>query len=509
MALSAFQIFKIGIGPSSSHTVGPMKAARAFLLDCQKRGLLNGEQDQTHSIRIDLYGSLALTGKGHATDTAIMLGLEGLDPETVSTSQCKSTIERIRKENKIKLLQSREIEFHEHLNFLYHKTKKLKYHSNGMQFALLNHNFEEIMNDFYYSVGGGFIVSEKEIKQEVIHSDDEQPKVPFPFTTASELLAHCIRNKMTIAQVMMENEKTWRTEQEIKDKIKAIYQVMKDCVSEGCNTDGMLPGPLKLQRRASRLYKSLSSKDGTGDHSFFLDWVNMWAMAANEQNAAGGKVVTAPTNGACGVIPSVLHYYEKFIADKYPDKIDEFFLTAGAIGILFKLGASISGAEGGCQSEVGTASAMAAAGIAATMNANLKQIESAAEIGMEHHLGLTCDPVGGLVQIPCIERNTMGAVKAINAAKIAMSLNETGDYKVSLDRIIKVAKKTGEDMKKGYKETSLAGLAAEFKRDVQYEERALKQEERRLAKEKSRTGGSKVDYDNIEKNYITKADNVC
>lgn len=506
MALSTFQIFKIGIGPSSSHTVGPMKAARAFLLDCQKRGLLNADQDQAHSIRIDLYGSLALTGKGHATDTAIMLGLEGLEPETISTTECKSTIEKIRKNNKISLLKSREIEFHEHLNFIFHKTKKLKYHSNGMQFALLNKNYEELFNDFYYSVGGGFIVSEKDIKQEITYSDDEAPKVPFPFQSASELLAHCVKNKMTIAQVMMENEKTWRTEAEIKGKIQAIYQVMKECVNEGCHTEGVLPGPLKLQRRAPRLHKSLSGKLDAGDHSYFLDWVNMWAMAANEQNAAGGKVVTAPTNGACGVIPSVLHYYEKFIADKYPDKIEDFFLTAGAIGILFKLGASISGAEGGCQSEVGTASAMAAAGLAASMNANLKQVESAAEIGMEHHLGLTCDPVGGLVQIPCIERNTMGAVKAINAAKIAMSLNEGGDYKVSLDRIIKVAKKTGEDMKKGYKETSLAGLAAEFKRDVQHEEKLFKQEAHRLAKEKK---GTKTVHPIIEKNYITKADNVC
>jgi len=428
------------------------------------------------SVRADLYGSLALTGAGHGTDKAILLGLMGELPDEVDTRQVDKYLAKLKETKKISLLGQYDYPFVEREQLIMNKTRRLKYHSNGMKFTALNREYEPLYSETYYSVGGGFIVSEEEAYSKTATQASDEVYLKHPFVNTSQMLELCKSNNMTIAQLMLENEKAWRTDAETKQGLLKVWGVMQQCVQEGCMTDGILPGPLKLPRRAPRLYRQLHTKAQTplGQSLAEMDWVNLFALAVSEQNAAGGRVVSAPTNGAAGIIPAVLHYYDKFLSHKSPGKTIDFLLTAGAIGILFKYGATISGAEGGCQGEVGVASAMAAAGLTAALGGTNEQCTVAAEIGIEHHLGLTCDPVAGLVQIPCIERNTMGAIKAINATKLALS-NEEGKSMVSLDRAITVMKKTGLDMKNKYKETAKGGLAAEFEKDLEVMKKKEKQ----------------------------------
>lgn len=453
-SISVFDLFSIGIGPSSSHTVGPMRAARRFAKQLEFKGLLK----QTHSVVTDLYGSLALTGKGHGTDIAILLGLEGYTPEGTDPSLVSSITGKIRSQNRLVLMGEHPIPFDESKQLLFHYDKQLPFHPNGMRFTAFTENKKELISSVYYSVGGGFVVDHETAKQDK-HRGDAGPKIPYPFTTGAELLSACQQTDKTIAELMMENEKTWLPEDEIRAGLLNIWSVMKACVDRGCHEEGILPGGLNVKRRAAKIYRSLTARSANGKkHSAeVMEWISLWALAVNEENAAGGRVVTAPTNGAAGVIPSVMHYYEKLTENPTDEGIVTFMLTAGALGILFKIGASISAAEMGCMGEVGVACAMAAGGLTAVLGGTNQQIENAAEIGMEHNLGLTCDPVKGLVQIPCIERNTMGAVKAINAALLAMQGD--GFHVVSLDQVIATMKQTGIDMKSIYKETSLGGLA--------------------------------------------------
>jgi L-serine dehydratase len=460
MALSAFQIFKIGIGPSSSHTVGPMKAAKEFILNAKKQGFLD-----TKNIRLvksELFGSLALTGKGHATDKALIMGLIGEDPEEIDTSTIYKKIDLIIKEKRLKLLQNRETEF----VIQYHKNGKLPFHTNGMRFSIIDDNNKEIFKEIYYSVGGGFIVSESETKKNDKNSEDDV-KLPFPFKSFDELIDLCRQNKLSIPQLVMENEKVWRSEKEINMKIDKIWEVMKNCIDRGLNTHGTLPGPLKVTRRAPLLMDQI--KHGQDDHDpmSHFNWINSWALAVSEENSIGGQVVTSPTNGAAGVVPSVIKYYDTFYSKKHPNKLYDFILTSAAVGMIIKINATVSGAEGGCQAEIGAASSMAAAGLTSALNGSLTQIENSAEMALEHFIGLTCDPVGGLVQIPCIERNAVAAVKSVNAC--AMSLKSDLKSKVSLDRIIKVMKITGDDMKSIYKETSKGGIAKIMAKDFKKE----------------------------------------
>lgn len=454
MAISTFNLFSIGIGPSSSHTVGPMRAARLFILEVEKRGLLH----QVIEARADLYGSLALTGKGHATDLAVLLGLEGETPEGVDPNAIKAKVAKIRSEKKLNLLGKHAVAYDESRDLLFHMDKQLPYHPNGMRFTVYGANGNELLSLVYYSVGGGFIVDHETASKDknVINNPH---KLPHPFKTAAELLDQCRRHSMTIPQLMMENEKSWRSEAEVRQGLLNIWKVMKDCIDRGCTQEGVLPGGLNVRRRAKPLYEQLieHQKSGKANPAEVMEWVSLWALSVNEENASGSRVVTAPTNGAAGVIPSVIKYYTHFIENASDDGIIQFFLTAGAMGILYKEGASISAAEMGCMGEVGVACSMAAGGLTAALGGTNEQIENAAEIGMEHNLGLTCDPIMGLVQIPCIERNTMGAVKAINAAML--SLRGDGLHRVSLDQVIATMRATGNDMKAIYKETSLGGLA--------------------------------------------------
>lgn len=457
MAVSVFNLFSIGIGPSSSHTVGPMRAARQFILALLQLNLL----DQTKRVMVDLYGSLALTGKGHATDLAILLGLEGATPEGIDPSQVQARVKRIRQEEKIRILDQQEVAFREATDLLFLFDKQLPFHPNGMRFSAYNAQDHLLMQKIYYSVGGGFIVEhEMAIKDQKIIQDEHQ--LPHPFKTAEELLSLCRQNHLSIADLMMANERVWREEEEIKEGLWRIWEIMQACVQRGCQQEGILPGGLNVRRRAAGIYRHLQQQekrhDELRDPAEIMDWVSLWALAVNEENAAGGRVVTAPTNGAAGVIPAVLHYYQKFVRNASKEGIVTFLLTAGAIGILYKEGASISAAEMGCMGEVGVACSMAAAGLAAVQGGTNEQVENAAEIGMEHNLGLTCDPVGGLVQIPCIERNTMGAIKAINAARLAQ-IHGDGEHRVSLDQVIATMRQTGHDMMAIYKETSQGGLA--------------------------------------------------
>jgi L-serine dehydratase len=441
-----------------------MKAARLFLINAQKKGLF--VDPKFYSVRADLYGSLALTGAGHGTDKAVILGLMGETPEDCDTKLVDKKMENLRSSKKISLLGQHTFPFLEREQLVMNKTRRLKYHSNGMKFTALNKDFEPMYAETYYSIGGGFIVSEEEAmsKSQIM---EEKIKVPHQFINGKHMLEICQNNNWTIAELMMKNEIAWRSDEETNKGLLKVWSVMQQSVQEGCTSEGVLPGPLKLARRAPSLYKALHTKKSSilGESMAEMDWVNLFALAVSEQNAAGGRVVSAPTNGAAGIIPAVLSYYDKFLATRAPGKTLDFMLTAGAIGLLFKYGATISGAEGGCQGEVGVASAMAAAGLTAALGGTNEQCTIAAEIGIEHHLGLTCDPVAGLVQIPCIERNTMGAIKAINAAKLALR-NEEGKSMVSLDRAITVMKKTGLDMKNKYKETSKGGLAAEFEMEL-------------------------------------------
>ena len=454
MVVSVFNLYSIGVGPSSSHTVGPMRAARQFISEVEKRGFLS----HIKRLKVDLYGSLALTGKGHSTDLAILLGLEGFSPEGVDPNRISEIISQIRTSHQLNLLSKFPIHFHDKEDLLFHYDKQLPYHPNGMRFTIYDGDKKELFSDTYYSVGGGFILNHETATSDATLGETNHP-LPFPFTTGNQLLELCNQHHMTIEQIMMENEKTWRSEPEIREGLLKIWQAMQDCVKRGCHQEGILPGGLNVRRRAPGLLKSLEEKKKLQikNPAEVMEWVSLWALAVNEENAAGGRVVTAPTNGAAGVIPAVMHYYSTLIENSNEEGIIKFLLTAGAIGILYKVGASISAAEMGCMGEVGVACSMAAGGLTAALGGTIMQIENAAEIGMEHNLGLTCDPVKGLVQIPCIERNTMGAIKAINASLLA--LQGDGRHHVSLDQVIATMRQTGHDMHSIYKETSLGGLA--------------------------------------------------
>jgi len=454
MKFSLFQIFSIGVGPSSSHTVGPMRAAYQFIDDIEK----NGRLDEVANIRIELFGSLAMTGAGHGTDFAVLLGLEGELPENVDPPAVQPRIDSILNTCTIKLLGKRMISFHKSTDLLFHKGRRLPYHSNAMRFKAFDETGAELYKQIFYSVGGGFVLDHEQIFAPV--TDDEQNEaVPYPFNSADELLEICKREGMTIPEVALENEKTWRTEEEVREGILKIWNEMKLSVERGCATEGILPGGLEVKRRAPALLAKLQKLEEAGDTdpSSVFDWVSLYALAANEENAAGGRIVTAPTNGAAGVIPAVVHYYMKFCKNPTTEGIIRFFLTSGTIGILYKVNASFSAAEMGCQGEVGVACSMAAGGLVAALEGTAEEIENAAEIGMEHNLGLTCDPIAGLVQVPCIERNTMGALQAINACRLARYGD--GESRVSLDQVIKTMHETGLDMKHHYKETSEGGLA--------------------------------------------------
>jgi L-serine dehydratase len=448
MSLSVFDIFKIGIGPSSSHTMGPMNAARSFAELLAARGLLA----RTTHISAQLYGSLALTGRGHCTDRAVLLGLEGASPDTLDSASVEPTLKRIRTEGRLRLLGSHEIVFDEPLNLLFHTDQVLPGHSNGMRFTAQDAALTVLAREEYYSIGGGFILQ----AGVPAGSGDARALPPYEFDSAARLLELARQGGLEIHELMLARERTWYPEAEIRQRLLRIWQVMQDCVRRGFDAHGLLPGVLGVRRRAPKLYRKLMSSDPQGPmHA--LDWVNVFALAVNEENAAGGQVVTAPTNGAAGIVPAVLHYYRQFEPGSDDEGVMRFLLTAAAVGMLFKKNASISGAEMGCQGEVGVACSMAAAGLVSALNGSNEQIENAAEIGMEHNLGLTCDPVAGLVQIPCIERNAMGSVKAINAARLA--LGGDGSHKVTLDQVISTMRQTGHDMSTIYKETSQGGLA--------------------------------------------------
>ncbi|MDZ3824186.1 MAG: L-serine ammonia-lyase [Pseudoxanthomonas sp.] len=454
MAVSVFDLFKIGIGPSSSHTVGPMRAAARFV----ERWLIeNGEIGRTARVRAEVFGSLALTGRGHGTDKAVLMGLEGHWPDRIDPDLIPAALERIRADKRIRLHGRHEIGFDEKHDLVMNKRQKLPFHTNGMRFTAYDQAGAEIATRDYYSVGGGFVVNQDEAAEDRIVADTTE--LPHPFGSGDALLARCQETGLAIAALMYENEQVWRSRAEIDAGLDAIWAAMQACVARGIRESGTLPGGLHVRRRAPALHAELSSRPEAAlrDPLTTLDWVNLYALAVNEENAAGGRVVTAPTNGAAGIIPSVLHYYERFIPGSTAQGVRDFLMTAAAVGILYKENASISGAEVGCQGEVGVACSMAAAGLTAALGGSPGQIENAAEIGMEHNLGLTCDPIGGLVQIPCIERNAMGAVKAINASR--MALRGDGKHKVSLDKVIKTMRDTGRDMQDKYKETSRGGLA--------------------------------------------------
>lgn len=453
MTISVFNLFSIGIGPSSSHTVGPMKAANAFIERLAKHQQLN----QTHRLTIELFGSLAFTGKGHGTDVAILLGLEGHAPDTIDPAIMKPRAQTILEEQRLCLNGSQTIPFAMHHDFIFNFKDLLPAHTNGMRFSAYDHQQHLLWSRIYYSIGGGFILDEEEATHPAA---DLAATLPYPFSSAHELLAQCEKHHLTISQLMLANEASLRPETAVRERLNTITQIMGNCIAQGCQHAGILPGGLNIKRRAPTLYGKLMAKGKPHSYSHMdsMEWLNLYAIAVNEENAAGGRVVTAPTNGAAGIIPAVLHYYLTFYPQTNPDAALEFLLTACAIGILYKKNASISGAEVGCQGEVGVACSMAAAGLTAVLGGSLNQIENAAEIAMEHHLGMTCDPINGLVQIPCIERNAMGAVKAVNAARLA--LLGDGQHYVSLDKVIATMKQTGKDMMTIYKETSQGGLAA-------------------------------------------------
>ncbi|KAF8922781.1 hypothetical protein BGZ58_003795 [Dissophora ornata] len=515
--VSTFDLFSIGIGPSSSHTVGPMRAAKIFVTDLKDHGVL----DKVASLRIDLFGSLALTGIGHGTPDSILMGMEGESPESVETSTIQSRLKAIDEHKALTLDSTNRIQFDPAKDLVFHYFESLPQHPNGMRFCAFDNNGDLLATNEYFSIGGGFVVNERTQLahgENVFYKDDQgttahHKVVPqtrksqdlataaLPFTNATELLELCKRENMTIAQVVLENELRWRSMEEIKEKTFAIWNTMDNAIKNGClSSDEMLPGRLQVRRRAPGLYKKLlkglysttplykdtnvgGSKSGLlgGGKGLTsqvsergidkvlpkravkrlmlpaLDYLSVYAIAVNEENAAGGRVVTAPTNGAAGVIPAVLKYYLEFISDNPEQDIMEFILTTAAIGMLYKRGASISAAEMGCQGEVGVACSMASAGFAAVMGGTVQQVENAAEIGMEHNLGLTCDPIDGLVQIPCIERNALGAVKAVTAAQLA--LNGDGHHRVTLDQVIETMRQTGNDMQAKYKETSQGGLS--------------------------------------------------
>lgn len=451
MTLSVFDIFKVGVGPSSSHTVGPMIAAVRFVRRLEEAGLLA----QVQRLHIELFGSLGATGYGHASDTAVIVGLFGHLPDEVDPDLIPVLIEEVRQQHQVKLLNQYTVAFDPDTDLIFNLHETLPQHPNGMRFKAFDAQGEQLMKKEYYSIGGGFVMNCDGLK---VNLSPDTP-VPYPFRTGDALLVLTQQTGLSIAQIMMANELVYQSEQEVREKLLHIWHVMQSCVKRGCAQEGLLPGKYKVKRRAPALYQRLRERpeESLRDPLSMLDWVNLYAMAVNEENASGGRVVTAPTNGAAGIIPAVMHYYERFISHANEQGIIDFLLTAAAIGILYKENASISGAEVGCQGEVGVACSMAAGALAAVLGGTPQQVENAAEIGMEHNLGMTCDPVGGLVQVPCIERNAMGAVKAINAARLA--LRGDGQHLVSLDRVILTMKQTGADMMSTYKETSRAGLA--------------------------------------------------
>jgi len=457
MAVSVFDLFKIGIGPSSSHTVGPMRAARLFVSRMAHDGLL----ERVARVQSQLYGSLGATGKGHGSDKAVLLGLAGHEPDTVDVDAIPALLQAMRDSGSLSLGGTRSVRFDEAADLVFHRRETLPFHANGMRFTAFDAQGAEVVSRTYYSVGGGFVVSDEVAadgtRQKQIAPDTTV--LPLPFHSGAELLELTRTHGLSIAQVVRANERHWRSDADIDAGLLRIWRVMQACVDRGLRTDGVLPGGFKVRRRAADLYRQLCANPEAAlrDPLQVLDWVNLYALAVNEENAAGGRVVTAPTNGAAGIVPAVLHYFTRFVPQANDAAVVDFLLTAAAIGILYKENASISGAEVGCQGEVGVACSMAAGALCAVMGGTPEQVENAAEIGMEHHLGLTCDPVGGLVQIPCIERNAIASVKAINAAR--MALRGDGTHHVSLDKVIKTMRETGADMMTKYKETARGGLA--------------------------------------------------
>lgn len=451
--ISIFDLYTIGIGPSSSHTVGPMRAARRFACGLCEHRLL----DRTCSVKVELFGSLGLTGRGHGSDRAVILGLAGETPEHVDPASAEPRTQSVVQSHKLNILGSHAVRFDEQHQLLFHRNRTLPGHPNGMRFTAEDASGCEICSHVYYSVGGGFVVNEADVDEDRLATCDVP--IPFPFQTATELLGICHDKSMRVSDVVLANECAIRPETEIRNRLVCIWNVMQECVCRGCGTEGTLPGGLGVARRAPTLRQELIERpeQSLRDPLTVLDWVNLYALAVNEENAAGGRIVTAPTNGASGIVPAVLHYYDRFCAASGTEGIVRFLLAAGAVGVLYKLNASISGAEVGCQGEVGVACSMAAAGLTEALGGTPAQVENAAEIAMEHNLGLTCDPVGGLVQIPCIERNAMGSIKALNASRLAM--RGDGAHRVSLDTVMATMRQTGADMKKKYKETSQGGLA--------------------------------------------------
>ncbi len=454
MAISLFDMLKVGIGPSSSHTVGPMKAAQLFASALQADNLLG----RVNRVQSQLYGSLGATGKGHGSGPAVLLGLEGHLPEEVDPAIVTPRAAEICAQGQILLLGEQPVAFNEAQDLIYHRRESLPFHANGMSFTAWDGHGEQLSHRVYYSVGGGFVVDEAAAGADRIVEDTTM--LPYPFKTGKEMLQMCASSGLSIADLMLANERVWRSEEQVREGILHIWQVMQACVQTGIQNEGILPGGLKVRRRAASLHRELKNRtrmDMITPSLGAMDWVNLYALAVNEENAAGGRMVTAPTNGAAGIIPAVLHYYVNFCPNSNEEGVIRFLLTAAAIGILFKENASISGAEVGCQGEVGSACAMAAAGLAEATGGTPEQVENAAEIGMEHNLGLTCDPIGGLVQVPCIERNAMASLKAINAASLA--LRGDGEHFVSLDKVIHTMRETGRDMSDKYKETARGGLA--------------------------------------------------
>ena len=453
--ISVFDLFSIGIGPSSSHTVGPMRAACAFIQTLKANALLS----RTGRVVVECYGSLGQTGKGHGTGKATILGLAGFEPESVDIEAIPAFLAQVEQTQTLCLGGEQPSEFPRIGAILFNRRKTLPAHSNGMTLRAYEGD-TLVFEQTYYSIGGGFIIEESHFanaREEAARFDAAHP-IPYPFESGAELLAQCQESGLSISGLMLANEKVFRSEAEIKAGLRKIWQAMQGCVERGCKSEGVLPGGLKVKRRAPALYRQLCGETNFNkDPLMVMEWVDLFALAVNEENAAGGRVVTAPTNGAAGIIPAVLHYYDRFVRKVDDELLMQYFLTAAAIGILYKKNASLSGAEVGCQGEVGVACSMAAGALAELLGASPAIVENAAEIGMEHNLGLTCDPVGGLVQVPCIERNAMGAVKAINAARLA--LRGTGEHKVSLDKVIRTMWETGNDMKTKYKETARGGLA--------------------------------------------------
>lgn len=454
MPISVFDLFKVGVGPSSSHTVGPMMAAFKYAALLQESNLIN----KVSRLEVNFYGSLSATGVGHGTDHAVLMGLMGERPDTIDPRIIASCIERLKTEHNCPLGGQISVPFHWERDIYFHE-ESLPYHPNAMTLISYTDTGDELYKKTFYSIGGGFVVDQEQVDAGEVDSDFAD--IPYNFNSAAELLAYCKTEEMSIARLMLENEKVWRSEKEVRDGLWRIWQVMCECIDNGLNNEGVLPGGLNVKRRAKQLHQRLLTAEQNACliASTFsaMEWVNIFALAVNEENAAGGRMVTAPTNGAAGIIPAVLHYFMKFQANASEKDVVDFLLVAGAIGILCKKNASISGAEVGCQGEVGSACAMAAAGLAAVMGGSPEQVEHAAEIGLEHNLGLTCDPVGGLVQVPCIERNAIATVKAINAAQ--MALRGDGTHFISLDKVIRTMRDTGKDMLDKYKETSRGGLA--------------------------------------------------